>query len=203
MSNGTPTLASALAEHFAVAGIPPDGGDSEHFAVVRIIGNIPYPIPNTAARKRAVKIHDFNHIVSGYATDKVGELEISAWELASGGCQRFTAAWVLDLGGLIGGLMVAPRRTCRAFVRGRRQQNLYSLALETLQPMPVAEAHALVETPVPDVWRRVPMPLHLTAMVVAALPATAAMSALWFVAVPAWLIDRRRRSATAAAEGSM
>jgi hypothetical protein len=199
MSAGTPTLSTALAEHFVAAGIPPDGGDSEHFTVVRIIANIPYPIPNTAARKRAVKIHDFNHIVNGYATDTVGELEISAWELASGGCQRFTAAWVLDLGGLIGGLMVAPRRTYRAFVRGRRQQNLYSVPLETLQSMPFDEALTLVDTPASDTWRRLPMALHLAVMVVAALPATAAMSALWWVAMPAWLIDRRRRRVTTAA----
>src|ERR1035441_2879457 len=114
------SVREALAEHLAASGLPPDAGDSDPFAVVRIF-YLPYPIPNTRARKRAVRIHDLNHLVSGYQTDRIGELEISAWELASGGCRDYGAAWVLDLAGLLGGLVVAPRRTVRAFWAGRSQ----------------------------------------------------------------------------------
>ena len=84
MGDGSQTMAEALAVHLAASGLPPDGGDTERFVVVKL-ALVPYPIPNTAARKRAVKIHDLDHLVTGYATDRVGELEIAAWELASGG----------------------------------------------------------------------------------------------------------------------
>jgi hypothetical protein len=54
-----------------------------------------------------------------------GEGEIAAWEIASG-CARYHAAWVLNLGGFGAGLVVAPRRLFRAFLRGRRAKtNLY------------------------------------------------------------------------------
>lgn len=193
MTATSPTLQAAVAEHLAAMGLPPDGGDSQRFEVVRVVGNIPYPIPNTTARKRAVKVHDLNHLVSGYLTDRVGELEISAWELASGGCQRYTVAWLLDLAGLLGGLMAAPLRTYRAFVRGRREQNLYHLPLETLYPMTLEEAHRIVSIPTQGLLRRLPTPLHFALTVIAALPAGAALTLLWYVTLPAWLIDRRRQ----------
>jgi hypothetical protein len=183
------TLGQALADHLAASGLPPDGGDSERFAVVKI-ALFPYPIPNTRARKRAVKIHDLNHLVSGYLTDRVGELEISAWELASGGCERYAAAWMLDLAGLIGGLMVAPRRTVRAFHAGRAQQNLYRSSLDELLMMPVDQARQLVDQPSPRDRRRLPAALHLSALTLLALPTAGLMSLLWFVLVPAWGVSR-------------
>lgn len=84
-AGATPTMAAVLEEHLRESGLPSDAGDSERFAVVKV-GPMPYPIPNTRSRRRAVRIHDLNHVVSGYHTDREGELEISAWELASGGC---------------------------------------------------------------------------------------------------------------------
>ena len=136
------SVRQALAEHLATSGLPSDAGDSEPFAVVRIF-YLPYPIPNTRARKRAVRIHDLNHLVSGYKTDRIGELEISAWELASGGCRDYAAAWVLDLAGLLGGLIVAPRRTVDAFMAGRQQQNLYGFGSEELLNLTVDDARQL------------------------------------------------------------
>ncbi len=182
------TLGTALAEHLAASGLPLDGGDSDRFAVVKL-ALLPYPIPNTKSRKRAVKIHDLNHLISGYATDRIGELEISAWELSSGGCHNYGAAWVLDLAGLMGGLLLAPRRTLRAFSAGRRQQNLYRFPLEYLMSLHPDEARSLVHQPAPSLWRALPAPLHLVAMVVLAIPAAAAMTLLWWVLVPAWAIS--------------
>jgi hypothetical protein len=182
------TMAEALADHLAASGLPPDGGENERFAVVKL-ALMPYPIPNTAARKRAVKIHDLDHLATGYATDRIGELEIAAWELASGGCQHYTAAWVLNLAGLFGGLFLAPRRVLRAYRLGRRQQNLYAYPLEELLVLTVEQARKRLNDVPP---RRTPMPLHLTAMVVLAVPAAVAMSVAWYVLMPMWLISRRR-----------
>lgn len=193
------SVREALVEHLAASGLPPDAGDSESFAVVKIF-YLPYPIPNTRARKRAVRIHDLNHLVSGYKTDRIGELEISAWELASGGCRDFVAAWVLDLAGLLGGLVVAPKRTVRAFLAGRRQQNLYGFEYEKLLNLTVQDARQLAREPLPTRIRRVSAGLHLAVLVLLSLPAAAAMTIAWYVLVPAWLLNRAFRQGGPAAK---
>jgi hypothetical protein len=187
--HGRWSVREALAAHLEASGLPPDAGDADPFAVVRIF-HVPYPIPNTRARKRAVRIHDLNHLVSGYRTDRIGELEISAWELGSGGCSDYGAAWVLDLAGLIGGLLVAPRRTARAFAVGRSQQNLYRFDYEELLALSVVEARRLVGEPSPTVLNRVPATMHLALLAVLALPAAIVMTVAWYLLVPAWLLSR-------------
>jgi hypothetical protein len=190
-AGSTLTMAAVLEEHLRDSGLPPDAGDSERFAVVKV-GPMPYPIPNTRSRKRAVRIHDLNHIVSGYHTDREGELEISAWELASGGCRHYGAAWVLDLAGLLAGLFVCPGRTVRAFVRGRGEQNLYPYAADALLAMDVDRAERLTRTSPSGLLSRLPAPVHLGLLVAASLPVMAAMSLAWWVLYPAWLLTRPR-----------
>jgi hypothetical protein len=87
-------------------------------------GPIPLYFPNAEGRRRAVKLHDLHHIVTGYQTTWTGESEIGAWEIASG-CGHFTWAWGLNLSALAIGLFVAPGAAFRAFVRGRHTANLY------------------------------------------------------------------------------
>jgi ubiquinone biosynthesis protein Coq4 len=91
------------------------------------LGPLTLAFPNSAARKAAVKLHDLHHIATGYATTWRGESEIAAWELAAG-CGRYWAAWVLNLGALGIGMLIAPLRTARAFARGRRSKSLYHRA---------------------------------------------------------------------------
>ncbi len=67
--------------------------------------------------------HDIHHIVTGYESDWQGEAEIAAWEVSTG-CGEYGAAWFLDLGGIAMGLLFFPRKTFRAFIRGRRTTNL-------------------------------------------------------------------------------
>lgn len=86
------------------------------------------PVPNTAGRVRAVRLHDLHHLATGYPTTWHGEAEIGAWELA-GGCGRYIAAWVLNLYAFDAGLFIAPRSLWRAFVRGRRSRTLYCLGV--------------------------------------------------------------------------
>lgn len=90
------------------------------------LGPLPIVFPNTASRRAALPMHDLHHVATGYTTLWRGEWEIGAWEVA-GGCARHMAAWVLDLGALATGMLLAPRRTFRAFVRGRHSTNLYQL----------------------------------------------------------------------------
>ena len=117
------TLARARDDYFRANGFGENGGYDDAWVDFKL-GPIPMPFPNTASRKRAVRFHDLHHALTGYATDVRGEFEISAWEVASG-CADHVAAWQLNLGGLVGGLLIAPRRTWRAWLRGRQSRNLY------------------------------------------------------------------------------
>lgn len=117
------TLAHARDDYFRANGFGENGGYDDAWVDFKL-GPIPMPFPNTASRKRAVRFHDLHHALTGYATDVLGEFEISAWEVASG-CADHVAAWQLNLGGLVGGLLAAPRRTWRAWLRGRQSRNLY------------------------------------------------------------------------------
>jgi hypothetical protein len=113
----------ARTEFFRLAGLPGDGGYSApsiHFRV----GMFSFTVPNSAARKKAVPLHDLHHLATGYDTSWRGEAEIAAWELASG-CSSYRAAWVLNLLAFSLGLLIAPVRTWRAFRQGRSCGNLY------------------------------------------------------------------------------
>jgi hypothetical protein len=102
---------------------------------------------------------------------------------------------VLDLAGLLGGLFVCPRRTVRAFRRGRRQQNLYPYAPQELLRLDYAQAKELTEAAPGGALARLPASAHLALLVLAAFPVAVDMSVLWWVFTPAWLLTRRRPSA--------
>jgi len=110
-----------FAENLAVFG--PEGGYDNKWIRVEL-GPIPIYYPNILGRDRAVRLHDLHHILTGYQTDIIGEAEIGAWEVSSG-CGDFWHAWFLNMGAFAMGMLIAPRRMFRAFVRGRRSTNLY------------------------------------------------------------------------------
>jgi hypothetical protein len=116
------TVRDARARYFAANGF----SDATYTASwVRFkLGPVPVVLPNTRSRQRAIPMHDLHHVATGYATDIAGEAEIGAWEIA-GGCGRYPAAWVLNAIAFAGGMLVAPDRIYRAFVRGRRARTLY------------------------------------------------------------------------------
>lgn len=125
---GVETLEQARLRYFREAGLPLDGGYEDRWVKLNFLG-IPVAIPNTPARIRAVRYHDLHHVLTRYGTDWPGEGQISAWEIASG-CRGLIAAWILNLYAMGIGLAVAPARTHRAFLRGRRSSNLYGLAYD-------------------------------------------------------------------------
>ena len=118
------TLREERARYFEENGFGEDGGYTDRFVVLRM-GPVPVAVfPNTAARVRAVRLHDLHHVVTGYATTWRGEAEIGAWEIASG-CGSYLAAWVLNGLALTYGLLLWPRHMLAAWRRGRRSRNLY------------------------------------------------------------------------------
>src|SRR5687767_14137680 len=92
------TLREGRSEYFRFNNFGNDGGYSSKWVDFKL-GPIPFPFPNTPARIEAVKYHDLHHVMTGYQTSFVGELEISAWEIGSG-CADKTAAWILNLSGM-------------------------------------------------------------------------------------------------------
>ena len=124
------TMREALRAYFEVNHFGADGGYSAKWVDFKL-GSIPFPFPNTDARKKAVRFHDLNHLLTGYRTDTVSEFEISAWELGAG-CTAFPAAVVINLGGLAAGVFTSPGRTLRAFARGRRQRASYALDYDAM-----------------------------------------------------------------------
>ena len=119
----TLSVREARARYFRDNGFGEDGGYGAAWVKLQM-GPLTLPLPNTPQRVRAVRFHDLHHVVTGYATDWTGEAEIAAWEIASG-CADHHAAWLLNLWAMAIGLVIAPGRVWRAFVRGRRSRNLY------------------------------------------------------------------------------
>jgi hypothetical protein len=116
-------LSEARRRYFEANGFGEDGGYSKRWFKVGWKG-LALPLPNTASRVRAVRVHDLHHIATGYPTTWRGEAEIGAWELA-GGCGDYGPAWLLNRYSFAVGLAIAPRRLWRAFLAGRRSRNLY------------------------------------------------------------------------------
>jgi hypothetical protein len=129
MTSDTMTLLEARTRYFEDNGFGEDGGYSDKWVKIELFGKLPVWFPNTPSRVRAVRYHDLHHVVTGYRTDMHGESQISAWELASN-CKQEYAAWVLNTGGLVYGLITAPRDMFRAWVRGRHSNNLYGRAFD-------------------------------------------------------------------------
>src|SRR5258706_1316388 len=102
-----------------------DGGQSSPYVRVEVTKKILLYIPNFDARRKAVFKHDVHHIVTGYTSTFKGETEIGAWEIASG-CRHYWVAFVLDMSGMMTGLLFNPVGVYKAFVKGRRTKNLYS-----------------------------------------------------------------------------
>jgi hypothetical protein len=116
------SVRDARAEYFAANGFS-DAGYQDEWVKIKL-GPIPFVFPNTSSRKRAIPLHDLHHVATGYATTLRGEAVIAAWEIA-GGCTNHWAAWMLNAGGFAYGLVLAPRRLYRAFIRGRHSRTLY------------------------------------------------------------------------------
>jgi hypothetical protein len=101
--------------------------DFESHCVRVYVGCILAPVPNINARKKYLKFHDLHHIMSGYGIDRIGESEISAWELGSRSCRKPLIS-VMNLFALSTGFILSPGKVITAFHRGCRSKNLYYLS---------------------------------------------------------------------------
>jgi hypothetical protein len=125
MSDSDPSarIGDLRAEFFRTSGFGDDGGEAAKWVRYPLWG-IDIVVPNVESRRRALRLHDLHHLVTGYDTSWTGESEIAAWELGAG-CHGYGAAWVLNAAAFSIGVVIAPRRPWRAFVRGRGSSTLY------------------------------------------------------------------------------
>jgi hypothetical protein len=87
------------------------------------------PLPNIETRRRFLKYHDLHHLVTGYSVGRIGEGEVSAWELGTGSAFVSPLLGVMNLIALSTGLVLEPKRMWRAFRRGCASRNLYAAAV--------------------------------------------------------------------------
>ena len=134
------TVGQALTQFYADHDFGEEGGINDAFAYAKL-GPINIPIPNTAARKEVIWLHDLHHLLNGYDTTWPGEGQVSAWELAAGGFGTKIYIWLLVLLAGSVGVLLFPASTFRAFVRGTYCQSIVSLGLprDQLKLLPVNE----------------------------------------------------------------
>ena len=83
------------------------------------------PLPNIETRRRYLKYHDLHHLITGYSVGRIGEGEVSAWELGTGSAFVSPMLGVMNLIALSTGLVLEPKRMWCAFRRGCKSRNLY------------------------------------------------------------------------------
>jgi hypothetical protein len=88
------------------------------------IGPLVIRLPNFAWRQAAIDAHDQHHMLTGYPLTMRGEIQMAAWEWGAGRYPDWRAtAFCAPL--IIAGMLVMPRKTWRAFQRGKSSQSLY------------------------------------------------------------------------------
>lgn len=131
---GDKTLRELLPEFYKENNLGMEGGNNSASVRIEMTKNFVLYFPNFTARKKAVLKHDIHHLVTNYPSTFTGETEISAWEIASG-CKKYWAAWVLDMSGMMTGILFNFWGVLKAFARGRRTKNLYYDIISTEQAL--------------------------------------------------------------------
>lgn len=81
-------------------------------------------LPNFRWRMAAIDAHDRHHLITGYPLTLRGEIQLAAWEWGAGRYPDWRATAFCSLL-IIAGTIAMPRRTWRAWRRGRGSQSLY------------------------------------------------------------------------------
>lgn len=118
------TPSDYLDAFYAQYNLGEEGGKDASYVKIEFSKFVRVYIPNWDDRRKAVLRHDIHHLLTGYESVLHGEFEIAGWEIGSG-CMNYWAAYLLNSGGLLAGMIVYPRPTFRAFILGCRTSNLY------------------------------------------------------------------------------
>lgn len=176
------TLKEELAAFYRRCGFS-DTADRQACTVPVYTGCLLVPLPNIETRHRYLKYHDLHHVATGYSTGRIGEGEVSAWELGTGSMFNSPLLGTMNLIALSTGLVLEPKRMWRAFRRGCRSRNLYPQAMRTkIDSEHWADLHALRQELLES--RRDPLPSALRSVEFGAYAATA-MLIHALIAIPA------------------
>jgi len=118
------SISEHLEKFYAEYHLGDEGGNQLSYVTIELFSSFKVYIPNWDNRRKAVLRHDIHHLLTGYKSELLGEFEIAAWEIASG-CMNYFAAYLLNSGGLVLGMLIYPKPTFRAFILGCRTTNLY------------------------------------------------------------------------------
>ena len=122
------TLKEELAAFYRRCGFS-NTADRQACTVPVYTGCLLVPLPNIETRHVYLKYHDLHHVGTGYSTGRIGEGEVSAWELGTGSMWHSPLLGTMNLIALSTGLVLEPKRMWRAFRRGCRSRNLYPLQM--------------------------------------------------------------------------
>ncbi|WP_322069916.1 hypothetical protein [Paraburkholderia bannensis] len=177
------TLQQELDDFYRRCGFAPSKGPHPRTVPV-FTGCLLVPMPNIETRHRYLKYHDLHHMITGFSVGRIGEGEVSAWELGTGSMLASPLLGIMNLIALSTGWVLQPRRMWRAFSLGCRSCNLYSpktrKAIDAAQWANVAELRADFlgekEGSGPGVLRRVEFAAYITvAMIIHAIIAVPAV----------------------------
>jgi hypothetical protein len=118
------SLDSELGAFYSRSGFGPVIGERPRTVKV-YTGCMLVPLPNIETRRRFLKYHDLHHLITGYSVGRIGEGEVSAWELGTGSMFVNPILGLMNLIALSTGLALEPGRVWRAFQRGCISRNLY------------------------------------------------------------------------------
>ena len=124
----TPSLQDELAAFYRKNGFGEVAGSRPRTVAV-YTGCLLVPMPNIETRRRFLKYHDLHHLITGYSTGRIGEGEMSAWELGTGSAFVSPVLGAMNLIALSTGLVLEPGRMWQAFWRGCASRNLYPAAM--------------------------------------------------------------------------
>jgi hypothetical protein len=114
---GTETLRVARDRYLGEHGLSTQSYAEPRFLLR--IGFIRLDLPNPGL----LPYHDLHHVLTGYASDLIGEAEISVFELRGGGANAMVT--FLCVGGILIGALRSPRRLQYAWRRCRGVRSLY------------------------------------------------------------------------------
>jgi hypothetical protein len=124
----TPSLDTELAAFYRRCGFGEVVG-ARPCTVKVYTGCLLVPLPNIETRHTYLKYHDLHHLLTGYSVGRIGEGEVSAFELGTGSMAVSPMLGVMNLIALSTGLVLQRRRMWKAFVRGCASRNLYPAAV--------------------------------------------------------------------------
>lgn len=113
---------------------------------------------NPPPRQSAIRIHDVNHVLTGYPTTLKGETEIGAYELGSFIGGDYPMAWLFNCVSTLLGCLRWPLSTLAAFTRGWRSKSLY----RRLAPGDTGTYNFLLLSPVNEIRDALSIPRNKT-----------------------------------------